>query len=75
MRANNGDARMCNLTNVCTTFAVIHNNILYYGIVDGPLDVGDNENLIARSLVLFRSPNAGEIDVVVSCKRPSADFR
>jgi hypothetical protein len=66
MCTNGGNAGMRELTDICATFAIIYDHFLDDRIVDSSLDIRDNEDLIAHSLVFFRSSYAGEIDVVVS---------
>lgn len=38
---------------ICTTFAVISHDFLYGRIIDGSLDIGNDENLLASSLELL----------------------
>ncbi len=68
MRTNGGDARMCEVADICTTFAIIYYNILYHGIINGSLDVRDNEDLVTHSLVFLGISHAREIDIVVACQ-------
>lgn len=68
MGADGSYARMCEFADICAAFAVICHSILYDWIVNSSLDVGDDKDLVAFSLVFLRGPYAREINITVSCR-------
>jgi hypothetical protein len=66
MRTHSSNLWICELANICLTFAIICDDFLYNRTVNCSFDIGDNEDLVTVSLILFRSPHSREVDVVVA---------